>query len=103
MRSDRKSALSLFLLVLLVGVIQSAYAQQDAKVRASFAEPVIWQDPGNISARDLRYGPGAANLAPLSPFTFIEEVKSGESPKIGSPMHAAYDGLSNWAKRHRPR
>ena len=82
MCSDRKSALSLFLLVLLVGVIQSAYAQQDAKVPASFAEPVIWRDPGNISARDLRYGPGAANLAPLSPFTFVEEVKSGESPKI---------------------
>src|SRR5215210_118876 len=82
MCSDRKSALSLFLLVLLVGVIQSAYAQQDDKLRASSAEPVIWRDPGNISARDLRYGPGAAKLAPLSPFTFIEEVKSGESPKI---------------------
>ena len=43
---------------------------------------VIWRNPGNISSRDLRYGPGSPELAPIAPFTFIEEVKSGESPKF---------------------
>jgi hypothetical protein len=43
---------------------------------------VLWRDPGDIAARDLRYGPGSAELAPQPPFTFVEEVKGGESPKF---------------------
>lgn len=46
------------------------------------AKPMIWRSPGNISKRDLRYGPGSPELAPMAPFTFVEEVKSGESPKF---------------------
>jgi hypothetical protein len=44
--------------------------------------PHIWRDVGHLPARDLRYGPGSARLAPVAPFRFIEEDKSGESPKI---------------------
>ena len=44
--------------------------------------PVIWHDPGNIRARNLRFGTGSPRLAPVAPFTFIEEDKSGESPKF---------------------
>jgi len=44
--------------------------------------PIIWRDPGNIPARDLRYGPGASHLAPVAPFTFLKEDKDGESPKF---------------------
>jgi hypothetical protein len=43
---------------------------------------MIWQDPGSIPLRDLFYGPGSAELAPVEPFTFIEESKKGESPKF---------------------
>jgi hypothetical protein len=43
---------------------------------------VIWRDPGNIAERDLHHGPGAPHLAPAAPFTFLREVKSGESPKF---------------------
>jgi hypothetical protein len=43
---------------------------------------VLWRDPGAIASRDLRYGPGSAELAPQPPFTFVKEVKSGESPKF---------------------
>lgn len=43
---------------------------------------VIWRNPGNISQRDLRFGPGSAAMAPVAPFTFIKEDKSGESPKF---------------------
>jgi hypothetical protein len=49
---------------------------------AADAAPVLWRSPGNISARNLSYGPGSVRLAPLTPFTFIEEDKSGESPKF---------------------
>lgn len=44
--------------------------------------PVLWRHPGNISARNLHYGPGSVRHAPVEPFTFIEEDKSGESPKF---------------------
>ncbi|HEY8228492.1 MAG TPA: hypothetical protein VIG25_24720 [Pyrinomonadaceae bacterium] len=43
---------------------------------------VIWRDPGKIAERDLHYGPGASHLAPAAPFIFVQEVKSGESPKF---------------------
>jgi len=45
---------------------------------------VIWHDPGNISALNLLYGAGGAAHAPdpNGKFTFIEEDKSGSSPKF---------------------
>ena len=46
------------------------------------AKPVIWRDPGPVSKRDLRYGPGSQRMAPVGPFRFVEEDKSGESPKF---------------------
>lgn len=46
------------------------------------ARAVIWREPGNIAERDLFYGPGSAELAPVPPFTFVEEDKDGESPKF---------------------
>jgi hypothetical protein len=45
--------------------------------------PVLWNNPGEISNLDLRYGPGSAELAPLPPFTFVrEEKKASASPKF---------------------
>ena len=44
--------------------------------------PVLWRDPGDISSRDLRYGPGSSDLAPVAPFTFIKEETIGASPKF---------------------
>lgn len=46
------------------------------------AKPIIWRDPGPVSKRDLRYGPGSQRMAPVGPFRFVEEDKSGESPKF---------------------
>lgn len=57
-----------------------AYAQRPR--RASGPKPVLWQDPGDIKARNLFYGPGSAELAPVPPFTFVEEDNTGESPKF---------------------
>lgn len=68
---------------LLIGitliVTQIAPAQSKADKAAG---AVLWKNPGNISQRDLRYGPGSEAMAPVAPFTFIEEDKGGESPKV---------------------
>jgi hypothetical protein len=59
-----------------------APAQKAGKDEQPSGTPVLWRDPGDISERDLRYGPGSARLAPAPPFTFIKEDKGGESPKF---------------------
>lgn len=44
--------------------------------------PVIWRDPGDISRRNLSFGPGSAELVPMAPFTFVKEELTGESAKF---------------------
>jgi hypothetical protein len=46
------------------------------------SKAVLWQDPGQVSLRDLRYGPGGRDLEPKAPFTFEKEDFSGRSPKV---------------------
>jgi hypothetical protein len=83
MRLSRKLNLVALLLASLAFCLQPpASAQKSGKDKERSATPVLWRDPGNVSARDLRYGPGSPELAPVAPFTFVEEVKKGESPKF---------------------
>jgi hypothetical protein len=60
----------------------TAIAQTENTSRARRARNVLWRDPGNIPSRDLLFGPGSPELAPLPPYTFIQEDKGGESPKF---------------------
>lgn len=76
---NRKPLIFLLLLTVAIPVTVSA---QKKKLPEERGVPVLWRDPGNISTRDLRYGPGSAELAPVAPFTFVEEDKDGESPKF---------------------
>jgi hypothetical protein len=46
------------------------------------SKAVLWQDPGQVELRDLRYGPGARDLEPRAPFTFEKEDLSGTNPKV---------------------
>lgn len=80
---------ALFLAVVLAAGLSplapsSALAQQKNEDAAAAAagKPVAWRDPGDISRRDLRYGPGSAEMAPQAPFTFVSEDKLGASPKF---------------------
>jgi hypothetical protein len=88
MFAHSKIAKSLFFSMVLVFSVSSAgLAQKDQKKKTKkplpTGTPVLWREPGNISARDLRHGPGSAGLAPVGPFTFIrEEKKAGASPKF---------------------
>ena len=79
--TNRKNALALSL---VLGLIMSApvLAQQKENETKAASVPVIWLDPGDISKRDLRYGPGSADLAPAAPFTYVAEESTGESPKF---------------------
>jgi hypothetical protein len=61
---------------------QPAIAQRPRRSKPSAPSHVLWRDPGDIASRNLLYGPGSPDLMPVGPFTFIEEDKSGESPKF---------------------
>ena len=83
-----KIAKSLFFSMILVFSVSAVgLAQTDKKKKTKkplpTGTPALWRDPGDIRARDVRHGPGSAELAPLAPFTFIrEEKKAGASPKF---------------------
>ena len=83
MRPTLRLSLSALLLASLSLYLQPpAFAQKSEKGGEFKGTHVLWRDPGHIPSRDLRHGPGAPHLAPEPPFTFIEEVKTGESPKF---------------------
>jgi hypothetical protein len=56
-------------------------AQKSATAKPAGA-PVLWRDPGDISRRNLTFGAGSADLAPVAPFTFVKEELTGESAKF---------------------
>src|SRR6185437_13814161 len=49
---------------------------------ATITHPVLWQDPGDIAAKDLYEGAGGAAGRPQPPFTFVSEDMSGTNPKF---------------------
>jgi hypothetical protein len=82
MHLSKNAITALLLLIVGLSLPQPAFAQKAEKDKKLLGAPVLWRDPGNVSSRDLTYGPGSAKRAPLAPFTFIEEDKGGESPKF---------------------
>lgn len=68
-------------LLLLLSLSAVTFSQQPRPSQRKVPHR-IWQNPGNISAKNLWWGPGSQSLAPVAPFTFIEEDKDGESPKF---------------------
>jgi hypothetical protein len=42
----------------------------------------IWREPTASDLRDLRYGPGGADGAPVAPFAFVEEHLTGSQPCV---------------------
>ena len=82
MTSPKRPLTAWLVLFLTLSFTQFGYGQPRAKSRIQRAKHILWLHPGNISARDLTHGPGAAHLVPKAPFTFIEEDKEGESPKF---------------------
>jgi hypothetical protein len=57
-------------------------AEKQDKKKKDKGTPVLWRNPGDMRRRDLYYGAGSKALAPTPPFKFINEIKSGASPKF---------------------
>ena len=77
-------------LLLLVATLTAAAkdhnnsnAVSQSPEKTTSAAPVLWQDPSDISTRDLRYGQGGESHAPQSTvFKFVKEDMSGTNPKL---------------------
>ncbi|MBD0371529.1 MAG: hypothetical protein ICV60_11875 [Pyrinomonadaceae bacterium] len=84
-RQKNFAALIILACALLFTFSHAAFAQGKRKGKkvVPVGRPVLWKDPGNISARDLFLGPGGEVMKPdLSEVTFIKAEKGGYSPKF---------------------
>ncbi len=45
-------------------------------------KPVLWTDPGDVSAFDFTWGKNGPAFAPKPPFTFVAEDLRGNNPKV---------------------
>ncbi|HKO44354.1 MAG TPA: hypothetical protein VJU84_13845 [Pyrinomonadaceae bacterium] len=77
-------SLVLSLLVVTLAALASVPPVEAQRMRRARSSPraIIWKDPGDITSRNLLYGPGSPEHAPVEPFRFIKESKKGESPKF---------------------
>src|SRR5215207_3591688 len=74
-----------FAFILTFGLSLPSHAAQGGKSKKKEAPrgtPVLWRDPGDVSALDLLNGPGGEEMKPdLSRLTFVKEEKGGYSKK----------------------
>lgn len=67
----------------LIALGLPAAGQNHSGVSSDKRQPeAIWEDPGDISAKDLFAGPGGEKNRPESPFKFLKEDKHGNNSKI---------------------
>src|SRR5918999_1485387 len=79
-RSFGRLLVAAIVLSTLAAVPVSAQKSETAQPPAGVS--VLWRDPGDVSRRNLTFGAGSAELAPVAPFTFIKEELTGESAKF---------------------
>ena len=63
-------------------VFSSARGKKKKKAHPDKSAAVLWRNPVDIRTRDLYYGPGSKESAPVPPFHFVKEVKEGGMPKF---------------------
>jgi hypothetical protein len=81
---QRQSLSRAVCLSIILALSFSAFAKdkKSKKKHAATGTPVLWQDPGDISTRDLFYGPGGeAGQPDLSRVTFVRDETGGYSKK----------------------
>ena len=85
---NKSKKVTLFLAALLVGLPSAQAAKKKHREKPVEAEitgtvrTTLWRQPQNIRARNLFYGPGGAEHAPHSTFTFLKEDRKGSNPKF---------------------
>jgi hypothetical protein len=81
----------LFACMFAVAIAQSQSADSGKKSHKENHKPiasakvhnaVLWQDPGDISTKNLFYGQGGKDGQPVPPFTFIDQYKHDSNPKF---------------------
>ena len=82
MLTNRPKRTALFSIMFALFLSAPVLAQKNQNDPKPTGVPVLWRDPGDVAARDLRYGPGSVDLAPAAPFTYVAEEQTGESPKF---------------------
>jgi len=84
--ASRKSAgiVAVAALVLLIQIPARPASKSHEAARAVAADTpaYLWQNPTDISSRDLCYGPGGKEHAPHTTYTFIKEDLNGTNPKF---------------------
>jgi len=62
---------------------KSAKKDNDKPIdQAAIHNASLWQDPGNIAAKDMFFGDGGEAGQPAAPFKFIAEDMNGTNPKF---------------------
>src|SRR5918997_6446966 len=64
--------------------------------------PVLWRDPGDVSALDLLAGPGGDVKPDLTKLTFIKEEKGGYSKKYRVRDAAGREWVAKIGKEAQP-
>jgi hypothetical protein len=71
---------AVLIVVASLEVFSTVRAEKKKKENNKPDNAVLWREPGN--RRDLYYGPGSKDRAPVPPFKFVKEVKEGGMPKF---------------------
>ena len=70
-------------ILFLIALCGPAAAQKHSGVDAAKGQPAaIWEDPGDIGAKNLFAGPGSTKDRPQPPFKFLKEDKHGHNSKF---------------------
>jgi hypothetical protein len=71
-----------WIVALALALMLPTFSLADKKNDLPAGKPMLWQEPRNIAALDLYYGPGGKQHAPVGKFKFIKEDLKGSQPKI---------------------
>jgi len=77
----QKRFISAWLLLLFVLAASAALGQGNTAIQGSHPA-VLWQDPGDIKAKDMLNGPGGESHRPELPLKFLKEEGHGHNSKF---------------------
>ena len=102
-QTRRWAAFALALFLCLSSLADSTAQKDDKKKEpAPQGTPVLWQDPGDVSARDLLAGPGPEMKPDLSSVTFVKDEVGGYSPKFRVTDGAGKTWVAKFGKEAQP-
>lgn len=80
MRAPRRGLCALLLVLAAASPLPAQ--QNSASTRPQKPAAILWQDPGDIRAKDLFNGPGGEKERPVLPLKFVKEDSNGHNSKF---------------------